>query len=733
MTLEDSIDAEPTGSEFRRGPTIELSELIISPARPFSDPPKLAAGPIETFVRGRLKAVDGLSEDAIDETFAFSRQQVSAELLDSLSTGRGPGVEGEHVSGLVVGSIQSGKTISFSTVTAICLDSGASAVVVISGSDTNLRDQTRNRMRKYFGEVLDVVTTLEFAGHELDRSRKNIARNIADGDRKTIIVAMKEDDHLGEVRSILRLSAYSIGEESPPVVVVIDDEADQASLNNQSYKKNANKSSTLHSILIDICNSRIVAGYVGYTATAYPNALSDRSTAVYPKDFVAVLEPAKGYPGLLSFFNRTGEAVSTVIGFSEFLEDAADQSIDDALDYFMVLCELRARESDFEAIPAFPANSGGLVMGVNSGIRVKTHEEAATRIDARLDGWFSGSLRATDFSRIRKFAPPEAQDAIDNLLANDQDWIKGRAQALRSNVFTLNSTGGAPDFDSPVNRIVVGGQLLGRGFTLPNLVAYALLPSQDKATMDVLQQRARFLGYRDRYLDWVRVWMPTPTVQSYRDLEMAEDSFREACRRLQDHRLGLDALEPYLVLAGHHNPARRGVIAMGAKVDPSWYKSSIGTFDTPQSIKALAEKVLSQGVSSPEDRNAYRLNIDSQTARALVQEFCDSAPADRAMMLVAVELAFGPKKDPDTELMATVFVMSEWEKGRHRERDSFGNINQLFSGRSGQLRGEADVFAHDTALSIQLHRLQSPSGLGVGMAIRPTSRLNSNRAAWIWA
>lgn len=720
---------EDEETSFLRGPEI----ILHSPSRQIHRSNAAAIeGPAVAMLRDRLQVVSGITLPVVEESFRFAREQVSPELIDALQGSRGPGIEGEHVAGLVVGSIQSGKTISFSTVSALCLEAGATAIVVVSGTDTNLRDQTLDRMRKYFGDMLDVVTTLEFSGSDLERSRRNIARNIADGLRKTIIVAMKEDDHLTEVRNILRLASYSIDEDAPPRVVIIDDEADQASLNNQSYKRLTNKQSTLHSILISLCENRIVAGYVGYTATAYPNALSDRTTAVYPKDFVAVLEPAEGYSGLASFFDREAKPIPAVIGFSEFVKTASIEAIDDALDYFLLLCEIRSRGEDVANLPAFPSNPDGLVMGVNSGIKVLTHEKAANQVDSRLDKWYSGQLNSADLSRLEMIFPDGTSGAFMRLLDGPTDWIKSRAQVLRSNIFVLNSSGGAPDFSSPLDRIVIGGQLLGRGFTLPNLVTYVLAPSQDKATMDVLQQRARFLGYREKFISWMRIWMLTPTVQSYRQLEKAEDAFREACRRLQEHRLGLDALEPYMVLAGNHNPARRGVIVHGKKADPSWYKSGIGAFHTDPEVQRIAEQVLGEGESRSDDRNAYRLDVDAQTARKLVEHFAISAPADRAMMQVALELAFGPKKDPDTSMRATIFVMSGWEQGRVRERDVFERVNELFSGRSGDQLGEAEVYSKETALTIQLHRLQVHGQLGVGMAIRPTEKLVNNRSAWIW-
>lgn len=50
--------------------------------------------------------------------------------------------------GLVVGYIQSGKTMSFTTVTALARDNGYAMVIVIAGTSVPLMEQSHNRLRK---------------------------------------------------------------------------------------------------------------------------------------------------------------------------------------------------------------------------------------------------------------------------------------------------------------------------------------------------------------------------------------------------------------------------------------------------------------------------------------------------------------------------------------------------------------------------------------------------------
>ncbi|MEX5623997.1 hypothetical protein ABFV62_28125, partial [Pseudomonas syringae] len=52
--------------------------------------------------------------------------------------------------GLVVGYVQSGKTLSFETVIALARDNGYGVIIVLAGTKNNLRDQSEDRLKKDF-------------------------------------------------------------------------------------------------------------------------------------------------------------------------------------------------------------------------------------------------------------------------------------------------------------------------------------------------------------------------------------------------------------------------------------------------------------------------------------------------------------------------------------------------------------------------------------------------------
>src|SRR5207248_2532707 len=59
-----------------------------------------------------------------------------------------PNVNVGQETGLVVGYIQSGKTMSFTTVTALARDNGYAVVIVIAGTSVPLAEQSRQRLSR---------------------------------------------------------------------------------------------------------------------------------------------------------------------------------------------------------------------------------------------------------------------------------------------------------------------------------------------------------------------------------------------------------------------------------------------------------------------------------------------------------------------------------------------------------------------------------------------------------
>ena len=79
--------------------------------------------------------------------------------------------------------------------------------------------------------------------------------------------------------------------------------------------------------------------------------------------------------------------------------------------------------------------------------------------------------------------------------------------------------------DDLVPKLVVGGDILSRGLTLDGLqVSYFV---REPRTMDTLMQMGRWFGYRPKFDDLVRVWMPETTRQDFAHSAQVTEELRQ--------------------------------------------------------------------------------------------------------------------------------------------------------------------------------------------------------------
>ena len=80
-----------------------------------------------------------------------AKNKLLEDAISILSRGVPPQVENGFETGLVVGYVQSGKTMSFETVAALARDNGFHIVIVIAGTSNPLLAQSSNRLKKDLG------------------------------------------------------------------------------------------------------------------------------------------------------------------------------------------------------------------------------------------------------------------------------------------------------------------------------------------------------------------------------------------------------------------------------------------------------------------------------------------------------------------------------------------------------------------------------------------------------
>lgn len=131
--------------------------------------------------------------------------------------------------GLVLGYVQSGKTSNFTAVTAKAADAGYRLFIVLSGMHNNLRRQTQTRLDEQLVE-LNKDLWLPLTSDTADFGRApNPDALLTISDRRFLCVVKKNASRMRRLVSWLSGADNATLESCP--ILVIDDEADQASVN----------------------------------------------------------------------------------------------------------------------------------------------------------------------------------------------------------------------------------------------------------------------------------------------------------------------------------------------------------------------------------------------------------------------------------------------------------------------------------------------------------------------
>jgi hypothetical protein len=167
-----------------------------------------------------------------------SRTRLLQEAVAILARSAPPTSADESVTGLAIGHIQSGKTMSFTTVAALGRDNGFRLVIVITGISIPLFRQSQNRLQRDLRLLMRVDRKWQHFASPTRRSGvgQTMAGTLEDWrdqrvpetERQTVLITVMKNhrhlDHLIQVLSDLDLRRVP--------ALIIDDEADQAGLNN---------------------------------------------------------------------------------------------------------------------------------------------------------------------------------------------------------------------------------------------------------------------------------------------------------------------------------------------------------------------------------------------------------------------------------------------------------------------------------------------------------------------
>jgi len=490
---------------------------------------------------------------------------ITDQILDHLEN---PGKLGTwNRKGMVVGHVQSGKTANYTGLVCKAADSGYKIIIILAGMLNTLRNQTQIRLddgflgkntlsKKTMGVgLLDSTRTPAYFTTRIKDFKKQIANQLgvtlATLNEPVLFVIKKNKNTLENLNDWLKTNNSQNLHEHP--VLLIDDEADLASINTKRESEDATAINQAIRQLIKLFSR---ASYVGYTATPFANVFINPETDdemlgddLFPRDFILNLDPPSNYAGPSAIFSEdsTLDLVRTIKDHNDLIPlkhpknwrpEKVPDSLLDAIRIF-VLCRavrlIRGQIREHNSMMVNVSRFTGFQSHIHGLIDRYLREELRPSINNYYGLSEEKALKNTEMSLLHDLWQKEYVN-LDIGWIDIQKKLKEAVSPIK--VIEVNSSRSSEpldynevDFPNGRNVIAVGGLSLSRGLTLEGLtVSYFL---RNSVMYDTLMQMGRWFGYRDDYLDLCRIYMTTDAKSWYQHISDVMDELRSEFMRMK--------------------------------------------------------------------------------------------------------------------------------------------------------------------------------------------------------
>lgn len=512
--------------------------------------------------------------------------------------------------GMVVGHVQSGKTSNYVGLINKATDSGYKVIIVIAGTISSLRRQTQERIDAGFigrsssafirenenriigvgklkveTDIYSLTSSYYKSGDEGDFSQSVANRlNIPIGKNPVVFVIKKNKSILENLIDwFSKNENIKIIDGTPKLfdvpALIIDDEADAASVNTA---KDINDIKTINKLIRTLLNIFNQNTFIGYTATPYANLFisqkhnEDLTTFVknkeykigedlFPRDFIINIKAPTNYIGaakIFGFENPNGKESEpldifraiddfdppffrTINKFNkEDLPEYLPKSLEKAIKSFILTCTIRRVRGHEKK-----HNS----MLIHVALLVKWIDRVAYLVNDKMRE-YKNAIEGNDIELLNELEHLYNSDFLsttENVLENldytdirikTHTWEEVKKElrkaASKIEVRSVHGTRSTTNleyhnieeidynrYDNGFSVIAVGGSRLSRGITLEGLsVSYYLRTTK---MYDSLMQMGRWFGYRPGYVDLCRLYTTDLIFEWFNHITMATEEMRD--------------------------------------------------------------------------------------------------------------------------------------------------------------------------------------------------------------
>jgi hypothetical protein len=546
--------------------------------------------------------LQGEEADQDCATFAEGINNLTSILEDFIPS------KDKSLSVLALGKIQSGKTAHMLGTIAWAVDTRIAFATILTGVTSDLNNQTVNRLNKTLGSIgKDYVRVFlvptSHTGKEYSELKSSIEEIIfqrisRDSDGEVLPLPV-----LASLKTVQRINTLNYLHEelsekygSDLISLILDDEADQASQNSGASK---GKTTKIYDAISNVRKSLVRNIYLAYTATPQAVLLTERFGKLRP-DLTVVVPPRKGYFGLEDLVSKAFEQnlieVSDWSGTSETITQIPE-SLKNSLHDYLWLSAIKFLKPE---VFYLESNLQGAALDeFMKSTQMMIHESSRVRLHTAMYRFVEDELKAYKEDLVAFCTdkmPSEARSSFTNSLSlswsllherlsrdlqrylpenPDSELINALLEVVSDTKIVIvngDKSRITGDIKFPVDTqaweahkswICIGGDILGRGLTIPHLITTYFIRASKIPNFDTVSQQMRFCGYRSGYRSFTTLWAEHSTFLSFRYMREIESVIWNRAKRWDEERLRINIDIPKVFYASpastRMEPTRKSV------------------------------------------------------------------------------------------------------------------------------------------------------------------------------